>query len=790
MVRIRTLNLKLLRDLWRLRGQSLATALVIGAGVALYVMSVGAIDSIRASRDAYYDRYRLADVFGTAKRAPASLTQRMATIPNVRAVEARITGAVILDVPGFDEPVNGIAHSLPDEPASALNAVHLVRGRLPDRERDDEVLVSDRFAQAHQLTSGATLSAILKGKKQRLRVVGTALSPEHVFTIPPGNLTTDDRRYGVLWLGRDPMEGAFDQEGAFNELLLLVERGAQVQSVIDVVDRLLAPYGGTGAYSRTDLMSDKFLRSELDQLATIARLLPPMFLGVAAFLLSVMIGRVIDTDREEIGLLKAFGYRDWEIGAHYAKLVVAIALVGVTIGCLFGAWLGRGITGIYSQFYQFPFLVFRIDVSAFVIAVGISLVAALAGAAGPVRRAVTLSPAVAMEPPAPTAYASGAQRAIAQLRRLDEPSRMIVRHLMRWPARTLLSSTGIALAIGLCIVSSFNLDAIGKMLDFAFNYAGRQDATMVFAEPRSRSALADAARLPGVIAAEPFRVVPARLRLGIRERREALTGVEPGARLNRLINDDWKPVEIPPHGLVLSQSLADQLAAKTGDFIDVEVLEGRQPTLSLEVVRVVRTYQGTPAYLDLAYLNRAMLEGPSISGAYLKVDSARAAALYRAVKARPLIAGISFREAVFKNFEEQISENVATFRFYNLTLAAIIVIGVVYNNARLSFSERARELATMRVLGYRRSEVSYVLLGELVLVTIAALPFGVAIGLGLAWYIATSFSSDIYTIPFTVSLKTIGLALLTVMMASVATAMLVRRRVDRLDLIRVLKSRE
>ncbi|MFN3388772.1 MAG: ABC transporter permease, partial [Allosphingosinicella sp.] len=389
-----------------------------------------------------------------------------------------------------------------------------------------------------------------------------------------------------------------------------------------------------------------------------------------------------------------------------------------------------------------------------------------------------------------TLYASRIQRAVANLKWLDEPSRMIVRHLLRWPARTSFSILGIALAAGLCIASSFNLDAIGKMLDFTFNYSARQDATLAFAEPRHESTLQDLLRLPGVIAAEPLRAVPVRLRLGVRERREALTGASSGATLNRLIDDRWRPVRIPPHGLVLTHVLAERLGARRGSRIRVEVLEGRRPVLDLEVVDVVRSYFGTAAYIDRDELARLLQEGPLVSGAYLKVDPAREAELFRAVKRRPMIAGIAFRSAVLRNFEKQVKENILVFRFYSLFLSAIIVFGVVYNNARLSFSERARELATMRVLGYRRSEVSYILVGELIVLTLLSLPLGVAVGVGFALYIASAFSSDIYTIPFTVSAATIGLALATVLVASIGSALLVRRRVDRLDLIRVLKSRE
>lgn len=788
-MKLPALYLKLLRDLWRLRGQSLAIALIIGAGIAIYVMSMGALGSIEASRDAYYARYRLADLFAPAKRVPLAAAREACPQPGVRACTGRVSGAVVLDLASFDEPVNAIVHSLDAGDEAALNAVHIVRGRLPAAERD-EVVVSDDFARVHRLASGDRLVALLNGKRQSLRIVGTALSPEHVFAIPPGNLTSDDRRFAVLWLDRRLMEAAFDQRGAVNELLLQLDAGVAPAQVIAGLDRRLARYGGTGAFARADLLSDKFLRSELEQLGTMARILPPIFLGVAAFLLWTMFGRIVETDREEIGLLKAFGYRDREIGLHYALLVVAICLFGFAIGCALGSWLGHGITALYREFYRFPVLVFRIDAATYVLAVGISLAAAAAGAWGPIRRAVALSPAIAMTPPAPVIYAGRVQRAVIGLRWLDEPSRMIVRHLLRWPVRTALSAVGIAMAIGLCIVSSFNLDAIGRMIEFGFDYAQRQDATVTFAEPRAAEALHDVAHWPGVVRAEPFRAVAVRMRAGTRTRREALIGLAPDAELNRLVSAAWKPVEVPRRGLTLSQSLAEKLAVGPGDRVAIDLLEGRRLSIELEVQRVVQTYQGTLAYVDLALLDGLMRDGPLRTGAYLDLDPAQAQSLYRVVKQRPLVAGISFREAVLRNFREQVEENISIFRFYNLSLAAIIVVGVVYNNARLAFSERARELATMRVLGYRRGEVSYVLIGELLLLTIAAMPLGIVIGFALAWLVVQAFSSDIYTIPFAISTHTVGLALMTTFVTAIATALAVRRRVDRLDLIRVLKSRE
>lgn len=781
---------KLWRDAWRMRGLILAAALVLGAGIALYIMSAGTLASLIATREAYYAQQGMADVSALARRVPMSVLDRARDIPGVARADARLAGAGVVSLPGFDEPVNAMVHSLADGPGPGLNAPFLLRGRLPDPLSTRETLVNEAFARAHGLKGGDRLSVVLRGARLGLVITGTAQAPDHIYTIPPGGLTGDDRRFAVLWMPRRLLEGPLDQLGAFNELLLQLERGARPQAVIADVDELLAPYGGIGAVPLEEQMSDKFLTAEMDQLAVMARILPPAFLAVAAFLLWVTVGRLIATEREQIGLLKAFGYRDREVGLHYAQFALIVAALGILIGVLAGRWLGRGITSIYAEIYQFPILLFRSDPAVMVQAAGIGLLAGLLGVIGPVRRAIALAPAIAMQPPAPPRYGGGASAAVGRLSRLDEPGRMLLRHMLRFPGRALVAGIGVALALSLAISTSFNTDAVDRMVDIIFNKASRQTATVVFAEVRPASVTMDLARMPGVIKVEPFRAAPARLVNGPKTWREALTGLAPGGELVRPLDADGRPVSIPRHGVVLSQTLAQQLDAEVGTVLQVDILDGARPTLPLRVVEIVQTYLGTPAWVDLGALNALLMEGPVISGAWLLVDRAEERRLTRALEDLPMVAAITLRSSVIGSFEEQVAENLGIFRYFSLGLAAVIVFGVVFTNARMGLTEQARDLATMRVLGYRPGEVGTILVGGLLLVTILAIPLGIALGLWIAWEIARAFSSDMYTIPYAVSTETIGLASLATLAAAVATALLVARRVDRLDLVRTLKSRE
>ena len=786
----RVLDRKLLRDLWHIRAQALAISLVIGSGVAVFVMSLGMMRSMDVTGQAYYDRYGFANLYAGVKRAPNYLIDTIRAIDGVSVATTRITAQSVLDVEGFDEPITGRFHSLPMRGDAQLNKVVLRSGRMIDPKREDEVLVSEAFAQSHGLTPGSRLSANLNGIKRSLRIVGLVLSPEYIYAISAGEMVPDSVRFGVVWIGRDQLAAAFGLEGAFNEVLIRLDRSGNEKEVIRQVDILLDRYGGVGAYGLSEHVSDQFLKNELDQLETMTRVLPPIFLAVAAFLLNVVLSRLIDTEREQIGLLKSFGYKTRSISWHYIKLVLVLTTLGVLMGWVFGAWLGRGMAELYKNYFVFPFLYFEANIDVFFLAALVSYGAALLGTAYAVLRATRLPPAEAMRPPAPVDYSVGLVHHVARVSWLDEPSRMIARHLLRRPFRAALAVVGIALALGLRIGIDSNFDSVDRMIELTFDYTARQNATLSLSEPREVGVMHAINRLPGVEAAEPFRVVPAKLRFGAAVEREAITGILPGARLNRLIDRDWNAFDPPPFGLMLSTSLAEQLGAGIGDMIDVEVMEKNRPKRAVRVSGLVEVQIGTPAYMHLESLNRLMREGPVISGAYLMTDSLHEAELFREAKEIPAIAGLASQDIALRELRKTLDENVGTTTFFNSLFATLIVFGVVYNNARISLSERARDLASLRVLGFRRSEVSFILLGELAILTLLALPFGVLAGLGLSWYLTQSFSTELFTLPFAPQTDTIAWSVLTVCAAAIVSALIVRHRVDRLDLIRVLKTRE
>jgi putative ABC transport system permease protein len=788
---MRALDLKLLRDLWHLRGQVLAIAAVIMGGVATLVMSLSTYDSLLITRDRFYSEYRFADVFANLKRAPEPVAERLRALPGIECLETRVIAGVKLEVEGFGDPITGLLLSLPDTGEAQLNRQHLRRGRMAQPYSSEEVVISDTFSDAHRLEAGDRIAAIINGKRKQLTVVGVAVSPEYVYQIAPGAMFPDFKRYGVIWMGRDALAAAYDMEGGFNNVSLSLAPASNVQEVIDRADSILGPYGGTGAYGRKDQFSNRFLSEELKQLQTTATIFPAIFLGVAAFLLNVVVSRMITLQREQVAILKAFGYPAAAIGWHYVKLVLLMTLLGVGMGVALGAWFGQGLANVYMDFYRFPYLDYVLKPRVVLIALAVSMAATVSGTLFAVGRAIRLPPAEGMRPETPVAYRTTLVERIGLQRWFNQPSRMVLRHIERRPLKSLLTVLGIACACALMMVGNYQKGAIDFMVDVQFRQAAREDLAVTFIEPTSSKALHELAAIPGVHHVEGFRDVAAILRHGHFSYRHALYGIQPDGTLHRSLDRNLQPVTLPVEGVVLTDHLANNiLHVQPGDTLTVEVLEGNRPTREVPVLGITRQYLGVSAYMQQASLNALLREGPVVSGAYLGIDAGAEQTVYADLHERPRVLGMVANATAIESFYKTIGEFVLFYNMVATLLAGSIGFGVVYNSARIALSERGRELASLRVLGFTQAEIAYILLGELTVLTLAAIPIGFLVGAGLCGILVVVFESDLYRLPLVLYSSNYALGASVVIVSALLSGLLIWRRLGQLDLVGVLKTRE
>ncbi len=785
------LHRKLLRELWGNRGPLFAIGLVIASGISTWVTNRSVLSSLQGARARYYETYNFSEIFSSLVRAPDRLARRLAAVPGVESVETRIVATVILDVPGVTELVTARLISLPDTGAPEQNQIFLEAGRLPEPGRENEVVVSGVFAAANALEVGSTFSALIHGRYRTLRIVGVGMSPEFVYVVKPGSLVPDNRLYGLVWLRRPALAHAFDLGGAFNDVVATLERGATPRSVITAFDSILEPYGGLGAYTRTDQFSNWYLESEFQQLEKMGTFIPMIFLGVAAFLLNVFLTRLLAQQREAIAVLKAFGYRNRQIAVHFLELVALIVVMATFFGTLGGRAAASAMVSLYSQFYVFPDLHLEVAPEHIRNAALIAGLAAIAGTFRAIQRAIRVPPAEAMRPPTPTQFTFAFWERLGIGRRLPVAARMVLRSVARQPMKSALSVIGIACGTSLLVTGNSMMDSMDFGMDTEYQRVHREDATVQLIQPRSRTrAAVEIEHLPGVLTVEPFRNVAVRLRHEHRERRINLEGVPHGRTLGQLLDTSLRPVEIPKEGLLISEKLAQVLGVEIGDRLRVEVLEGDRAVREIVVAETIATYFGMGAYLELDAMNRLLGEGAALTGALVALDPARDEDLNALLKETPAIAGISRRSDSIRSFEETAKKSFSVMSIFTYTFSLVIALGVVYNNARIILSERSRELASLRVLGYRRREISAILLGEIGLLTGLGIPLGLGLGAALSWILITSFDSELYRLPVVIDASTFGGAVLTIVVATTLVGLWVRRHLDKLDLVSVLKTRE
>lgn len=781
------LRRKALRDLRRLWGQALAIALVLAAGVATLILGNGAHRALTDTRDRYYADYRFADLFSDVVRAPLALVEDIRSIDGVLQVDPRIVKIGRPEIDGMVEPASVLLVSLPG--SNGLNRLHLRAGRLANPGAALEAVVSQEFALAHNLRQGSRLVVVMNGKRHQLAITGIALSPEFIYALGPGEMMPDPNRFGVVWMQRPALEQAFDLRGAFSNLVLRLAPGVPQDGVVRALDRLTAPYGGGGATGRAEQTSHAFLDAELKQLGAMVKVLPPIFLAVAAMLVHMTLSRLITLEREQIGLLKALGYRPIQIAQHYLEFVLLIALCGILVGFAAGAWLGAGLAQLYARFFSFPFLDFGTDLQVYGLAALVTALAATAGALQSLRAVLSLPPAVAMAPPAPPEYRSG-RGSVLRAFRLRQTARMVTRHLLFWPFRTASSVLGMAMAVAILVASLWSFGSIDHMIRVTFQMAQRQDVKAVFVAPEAPDALNDILNLPGVLAADPFRLVPVKLTKGQRSKRLMIEGRTEDAAISRVLSPKLEPMPMPDAGLILSEALADALGVRPGDRVTVEFLEGRRSVVELPVSGVSLGYVGLGASMSMRALGGAMGDGQLISGADILLDEAKQYAFFNAASAAPKIGFLNVTALTVSRFRATLAENITLMITVYVTLAAIIALGVVYNFARIALSEQGRELASLRVLGFTKAEVAAVILMELAVVVMLAQPLGWLIGHGIGRAMVAAFSSDLYRVPFIMGREVYAIASLIVIAAAILSALAIRGRIDRLDLIAVLKTRE
>lgn len=781
---------KAFRDILEQRSMVLVISMMIMVGAGLFTTMISTLDSLRTTQEAYYQEYDFANLFASLKQAPVSVLLDVKEIPGVRQAQSRIVMGGNIEVDSYEGAIRGLVISIPDGVQPALNKLYLRDGQLPREGSTHEWVISDAFAEAHALEPGDSIEAILNGRKQTMMVSGIGLSPEYIYQGNPGTIVPEFERFGIFWMNQSAMEGIFQMKGAFNQLTVSLSRQANEPQILRKIDTILEPYGGLGAQPRERQASHFFITEEMSQLERMSTIIPVIFLGVASFLLSIVLNRLIRTQRSQIAILKAFGYSHREIGLHFVVMVTVILLLGLAGGILFGVWLGHQLSELYAEYYRFPFLQYRLDPSIFFITTLVSVIAAFSGVLRAVYNAVSLTPAEAMRPESPVLYRRSWIERLGLQKWLDQPMRMVLRQVSRHRFKSTMSVVGVGFAFALVMVGRMSEDALDLALDQDFRKSQPYDLSIQFERAVSPSAEYELARIPGVQKTEASRTVAVRFSHGHRDRLSSIQIFPSEHSLQPILDASGEKVDLPSEGLLLTESLGEALRLHPGDSVWVELLESGQEPVLMRVDGFMNRFFGSSGYATFESLKHLIPDGTAISGVVMEVRDGEENSVERVLKEWPLVAGITSTRGIIDLFYELTAQTWLITAFFVSLFAGGAAFSVVYNNARISLSERSRELASLRILGLTRGEVARVLIGEMWVVVLLAIPVGILLGWGLTWLIIESLQTEMYRIPMNISSETIARATVTILLTALISGVIIRRRIHKLNLIEVLKTRE
>ena len=800
---MRVLDRKLVRELWGSKWLLSAIISIIVVGVTCLVSMGTAYSNLTEAKRRYYRQCRMADFSIDLKKAPLSDLELVAEIPGVAAIRPRIgfyatvdieEGTVKVDRSAL-EPLNGLVLSLPDRREPILNDIVLKRGSYFTDRRESEVIVNEAFALANGLEPGDWIRLVLNNRRQELFVVGTAVSSEFVYLLGPGTIVPDPDHFGVFYVKKSYAEDVFDFDGAANQVLgkMVTDGGISTDNVLSRAEQLLASYGVFSTTPLKDQPSNQYLSQEIEGLRSFAFFMPCVFLTVAAMVLNVLLTRLAEQQRTVVGTLKALGYSDGQVFAHFLKFGLSVGLTGALIGCVIGYVLAELLTWVYTFFFEFPDLRNHFKTNLHVTAVLISLLCAALGSLRGTRAVLRLQPAEAMRPKPPRqGKAILLERLTVFWSRLSSGWRMVLRSVVRNRMRTAAGVFAAAMGASVLVSGFMMKDASNFLVDFQFKWVVKSDVELTFKDEKSEDVVAEAQRLPGVDIAEPVLNVACTFNNGQHRRKGGITGLAPGATLTVPRDRAGRPIRIPSAGLAMSRKLAEILHLERGDLVTIRPIKGLRREHTVPVAEIADSYMGTAVYADIHYLSRLISEELAVSGLQLATshDENQLRELYRELKEMPALQGVTNRADMVESLEKTLVLNMLVFIGCLVVFAGVVFFGSILNASLVNLAERQREVATLRVLGYGPWQIGSLLLRESMIVTLIGTVLGMPIGYLMTVGMANGYDSEMFRFPVILTPGTLVLTLVMAVLFGSLAHLCVQLSIHRMDWLEALQAKE
>ncbi|WP_339735419.1 FtsX-like permease family protein [uncultured Gimesia sp.] len=794
---MKVLHRKLLRELFAAKGVLAAIISIIAVGIGCFIAMSSTYDNLEYSRKNYYRLCHMADFSVELKKVPIGDLATLTDVPGVINILPRIIFEVTASLEGVEKPLSGKVVSLPAHENAPINSIVIKQGSYFTDQRQEEVIVNDAFARAHNLRPGDRIQLILNNRLQDLLIVGTAISSEYVYLIGPGGLVPEPETYGVFYLKHNYAEDVFGFEGAANQILgQLAPEFQNANRVRQVLDQLELNLDDFGVFSTTPLeqqSSHWFLKSEIDGLKVSATILPTIFLIVAALALNLLMSRMAEQQRTVVGTFKALGYSNQEMFLHFIQFGLLIGIAGGIFGTLIGYSLAGAMTAQYRNFFEFPSLTNQMYPRVILLGMLISVFFAVLGTFRGVRSVVRLSPAEAMRPKPPLR----ARRILLEKiqvfwNALDFRWQLVLRDIFRNRTRTLGGLLSATVGAMLLLVTFSMYDSAFALLDFQYDKLLLSDIDIGFKDDHDYSAFYESQQIPGVDYAEPLFQVGCTLKNGIHEKKVGIIGILSDARLTIPRDTAGARVEVPQTGILVTRKLADILQVQAGDSIKMIPVSGDRIARQVPVMKIIDSYLGLSVYADFHYLNRLMGESSSLTSVQLKTNPRPAVTrqIYRELKQVPAIQSVNSIRDQKDKLQEVLVEQMVVMIVVVIIFSCLIFFGSILNASLISLSERQQEIATLRVLGYTPAEVGSIFLRESLCINLPGILLGLPTGYWAAKGINIAYDTELFRMPFTIGTMSWVYTVLLGILFTLISHWPVQKAIQKMDWLTALNVKE
>jgi len=781
---------KLLRDFWQSKGQFISVLVLIIIGVMCYSGINATYRNLTRSSDKFYTDYRFADLWVTFYKAPENAEDEVKSLPYVKMAAGRVTHDAKMDISGENAVVRLI--SMPDSKTDTVNDIDIKSGSYFTDAGNNQCLVEQEFFAANGLKIGDYIYPVINGAKVKLRVTGSVKSPEFVYTVrDSGEFIPDNKRFGIVYLKKSYEQAILGYEGSINDLSVILNEGADIETAKDGIRDLLDDYTVTGVIERKDQTSNRMLNEEIKGLRSAGGFFPILFFVVAAAIIYITMSRMVENQRTQIGVLKAFGFSNTFVLMHYLSYSVILAVTGSLIGSVFGMFLGKGFTELENMYFKLPLADMKIYPDLVLPASLLTLLFCLLAGYNSCRKVFRIMPSEAMRSKAPV---KGRKILLERIRILWKNLRynwkMILRNVFRYKRRTLLSSIGVIFAVAITFVSLSMYSSVNYMIDQQYTNIQNYDIKVSFSRLLNMEEIGVIRNLQYVEKLEPVVEAGVEIRNGWRKKDIAFTALVSEPVIFKVVDRYGRPVAPPDNGILIPERLSKELGLKPGDTADIRPYLPGKNEKEVQIKGLIVQYLGNSAYGSMESVGRIFGEGRFANSAVILLDgSEHEKQVIDRLKEMPVVSSVQSKSDSKENLLKNMDYMVSSLGIMIL-LAAILSIAVIYNIATINIFERQRELATMKVLGFKDNEIRNLIFYENYLLT----AFGIIPGLPLGWligsYMMAVYNTDAYTFPFIAGAEVYLMTAVLIMSFTLLANLVLRKKMKVINMVEVLKSNE